>query len=242
MTLRPGDAHGGRTGAHGIALTSVWPEIDDLVPAEDRGTAARVLVVPLISGENEELAERIEAAAATAFDFLVAEGLVLKETVFAARSAMELLGPGDLLAPPLTASRQLESRAVSRYLAHGRASIAVLDHRFLQAARRWPGLSGLLHDRLGRQTHRASMHLAMLHQTRVEERIMSLFIDLAERFGRMTADGVTIELDVTHQLIGRLVGAQRPTVSLALSVLASTGALARLADGAWRIAPDAMTP
>lgn len=242
VTLEPGEGQGGRTGVRGIALAGVWPEIDDLVPAEGRETAARVLVVPVIRGEDEDLTEHLAGASATAFDFLVAEGVVLKETVLSARSAMELLGSGDVLAPPLTASQQLDSRAVSRYVAHGPASLAVLDHRFTQAARRWPRLSDLLHDRLARQTHRASMHLAMLHQTRVEERIMSLFVDLAERFGRMTADGMMVELNLTHQLIGRLVGAQRPTVTLALSSLASTGGLARLDDGAWRIAPKAVTP
>ena len=33
------------------------------------------------------------------------------------------------------------------------------------------------------------MHLAMLHQTRVEDRILLLFADLAERFGRMPPAG-----------------------------------------------------
>jgi CRP-like cAMP-binding protein len=242
VTLEQAHGHDDRTAACGIALTSVWPEIDHLIPAEDRDIAARLLMAPPLSSGDDELTEHIAAAAPTAFDFLVAEGLVLKETVFAGRSALELLGPGDVLAPPLTSSQQLESRAVSRYSAHGRASIAVLDHRFTQAARRWPGLFDVLHDRLGRQTHRASMHLAMLHQPRAEDRIMSLFVDLAERFGRMTAHGAVIGLDLKHELIGRLVGAQRPTVTLALSALASAGALARLDDGGWRVALDAPAP
>jgi anti-sigma regulatory factor (Ser/Thr protein kinase) len=59
---------------------------------------------------------------------------------------------------------------VSRYIAHGPVRLAALNERFRQAARRWPGLSDVLHDRLGRQTHRASMHLAMLHLPRVEKR------------------------------------------------------------------------
>jgi CRP-like cAMP-binding protein len=240
LTLEQGDGHGDLSRAPGIALASVWPEIEDLIPAEDREIAARVLVAPLLTSANEDLSRLMVAAAPTAFDFLVAEGVVLKDTVFAARSALELLGPGDVLAPPLSAARQLESRAVSRYIAHGRASAAVLDRRFAQAARRWPGLSELLHDRIGRQAHRASMQLAMLHQSRAEDRIMSLFVDLAERFGRVTADGVIVDIDLTHELIGRLVGAQRPTVSLGLTVLGSTGDLVRLDTGGWRIAARAM--
>ena len=236
MTLEEG--HGE---ARGIALTRVWPEIAGIIPAEDHQIAARVLTVPLLTGDGEQLCELVAVAAPKAYDFVVAEGLVLKETNFNGRAALELLGPGDVIAPPLTALRQLESRAVSRYIAHGPASLAVIDERFRQAARRWPGLSDLLLDRMGRQTHRASMHLATLHQTRVEERIMSLFIDLGERLGRMTPDGVIVDIPLTHELIGRLVGAQRPTVSLALTGLGSSGALARLDNHDWRVAPDAMT-
>jgi CRP-like cAMP-binding protein len=240
MTLWQDQEHDDRERRRGFALTSAWPELAHVIPPEDRALAERVLMAPMLTSDDETLSELIAAAEPTAFAFLVVRGVVLKETVFAARSAMELLTVGDVLAPTLTASRQAESPAVSRYIAHGPASVAVLDQRFRQAARRWPGLSDLLHDRLGLQTHRASMHLATLHQPRVEERIVACFTDLAERSGRMTADGVVIEIALTHDLIGRLVGAQRPTVSLALAGLASAGTLVRFHAGAWRLAPDAI--
>ena len=239
MTLEQGHGYGDRAQTR-VALTRAWPETINAIPPEDRALAERVLVTPLLTSDGAELSELIAAAEPTAFDFLVLEGLVLKETVFDARSAMELLTPGDVLAPTLTSQRQAESRAVSRYIAHGPTSVAVLDQRFRQAARRWPGLSDLLHDRLGRQTHRASMHLATLHLPRVEDRVMAMFVDLAERCGRMTADGVDIDIALTHELIGRLVGAQRPTVSLALSALTPT--LIRRNTGGWRLAADAMAP
>jgi CRP/FNR family transcriptional regulator, cyclic AMP receptor protein len=243
VTVQRGHGEGDLARAGSLALSRVWPEIDDRIPEEDRELAARVLRVPLmVAGAEDTLSELIAAAAPTAFDFLVVEGVVLKETVLAARSALELLGPGDVLAPPLTVPQQAESPAVSRYVAHGRAVLAVLDGRFTQAARRWPALATLLHDRLGRQTHRASMHLALLHQPRAEDRVISLFTELGERFGRMTPDGVVIELDLTHEVIGRLIGAQRPTVSLALTALAATGALTRSASGRWRMGVGAQAP
>ncbi len=164
----------------------------------------------------------------------------MKATMLSDRAALELLGPGDILAPPLSAARQVESWGVSRYMAHGRASVAVLDDRFRRAARRWPGLSDSLHDRLGRQTHRASMHLAMLHLPRVEDHLVALFVDLAERFGRVTPGGIVIELGLTHEVIGGLVGSRRATVSLALQTLAARGVLSRLEANHWRLAPSAM--
>ena len=238
--LEQGQGHGEREPTRGIALAGVWPQIERLVPAEDRELAARILVAPAITSDGETLSELLTQAAPTSFDFVVAEGVVLKETMLGARAALELLLTGDVLAPPLTASRQVESRATSRYIAHGPALIAVLDERFRQAARRWPGLSDLLHDRLGQQAHRASMHLATLHQPRVGDRILSLFVDLAERLGRVTADGITIDVPLTHQALGRLVGAQRPTVSIAMAELAAAGTLVRRETGSWRLDGDAL--
>jgi CRP-like cAMP-binding protein len=211
------------------------PEIVASVAAEDRPLAERTLIVPLISARDADLADVISTQIPGAFDFLIVDGVVLKETALARRPALELLGRGDLLAPPLTAARQLESRAVSRYLAHGQVSLAAIEDHIRQAARRWPGIADFLHDRLARQTHHASMHLAMLHLPRIEDRIIALFSDLAERFGHMTADGILIDLPLTHEIIGGLVGSRRPTVSIALHQLASKGIVARLEDDRWKL-------
>ena len=126
---------------------------------------------------------------------------------------------------------------MSRYLAHGPVSLAVIEDHFRQAARRWAGIADFLHDRLGQQSHRASMHLAMLHLPRVEERVEALFADLAERFGRVTAKGILIDLPLTHEMIGGLVASRRPTVTLALSQLAAEGLLERIEGDRWRLDP-----
>ena len=56
--------------------------------------------------------------------------------------------------------------------------------------------------------------------TRVERRLKALFWHLAERWGRVSGDGVIVPLALTHRILGQLVGARRPTVSTALSELA----------------------
>jgi CRP/FNR family cyclic AMP-dependent transcriptional regulator len=223
-----------------IDVVGAWPEIAGFVPSADLALARRALVARVITAEDEDLFERPRTRAHGALTFLVVEGVVLKVTSFAGRSALELLGPGDLLAPPLTAARQAESPAVSRYMAHGLASVAVLDDRFRRAARHWPGILDCLHECLGRQTHRASGHLAILHLPRVEDRIVALFADLAERFGRMTPDGIVIDLALTHQVIADLVGSRRPAASLSLQALAADGIVERLDDGRWHLAARAL--
>jgi CRP/FNR family cyclic AMP-dependent transcriptional regulator len=220
-----------------IPLTTVLPEITALIPLSERRLAEHVLHVPRLQVEGE-LADTLSATP-TAFDFIVADGVVLKQTRYAGRNSLELLGPGDVLAPPLTPSRQLESRATSSYQAHGQASLAVIEDRFRTAARRWPQLSDVLHDRLARQTHRASMHLAILHIASSKGRVLALFSDLAERFGYVTSDGIVIDVALTHELIGQLVGSRRPTVSLALEELSMTGTLTRTSNDRWVLnAPD----
>ena len=219
-----------------VSLARVLPAILASIPAEDHQLAERTLIVPLVTAQDVDLAEVIGTQIPAAFGFLVVDGVVLKETSLERRSALELLGPGDVLAPPLTAVHQLESRAVSRYLAHGMVSLGAIEAHFRQSAHRWPGIADFLHDRLGRQTHRASMHLAMLHLPRVEDRVLALFADLGERFGRVTSDGVEIDLPLNHEVIGGLVGGRRPTVTIALKKLAANGLLERLGDHRWKLA------
>ncbi|MGN6872132.1 MAG: Crp/Fnr family transcriptional regulator [Solirubrobacteraceae bacterium] len=218
------------------------PEILANVPAEDRLLAERTLIVPLISARNEDLADVISTQIPGAFDFVIVDGVVLKETTLAGRSALELLGRGDLLAPPLTPASQLESRAVSRYLAHEQASLAAIEDHVRQSARRWPGIADFLHDRLARQAHHASMHLAMLHLPRAEDRLIALFADLAERFGHMAADGILIDLPLTHEIIGGLVASRRSTVTLALTRLASNGIIARVEGDRWKLDRSILAP
>ena len=56
---------------------------------------------------------------------------------------------------------------------------------------------------------------------------------LAERWGRVTSDGVLIPLDLSHRLLGQLVGARRPTIATAAAELARQGLLRQCDDGAW---------
>jgi CRP/FNR family transcriptional regulator, cyclic AMP receptor protein len=52
----------------------------------------------------------------------------------------------------------------------------------------------------------------------------------------VTADGVVLRLRLTHELLGQLVGAKRPTVSLALKELEARGSIHRPAEGGWLLA------
>lgn len=76
---------------------------------------------------------------------------------------------------------------------------------------------------------------------------------LSESWGQVTPSGVRLPLALTHETLGALVGARRPSVTLAVSKLAQDGAIvhqdtgwllleppARPADPAARILPPAV--
>ena len=58
---------------------------------------------------------------------------------------------------------------------------------------------------------------------------------LAERWGHITPSGVALPLSLTHEALGRLIGARRPTVSLAVKALATAGRVTRDAEGSWHL-------
>jgi hypothetical protein len=156
----------------------------------------------------------------------------------------ELLGPGDLVRPwqGSAGAGLLPVRAVWSVLST--VTLAVLDRRFAAEAARYPEITAALFDRLGERSLRLATTQAISQLTRVDRRLKALFWHLAERWGRVSGDGVVVPLALTHRILGQLVGARRPTVSTALSELAEREELVRRPDGSWLLRgdpPDAQT-
>ena len=79
--------------------------------------------------------------------------------------------------------------------------------------------------------------MAIVHQPRVDVRLHMLFWQLADRWGRVRSDGISVPLRLTHTVLAELVAARRPTVTSALSELADRGVL-RAVDGAWLLSGE----
>jgi CRP-like cAMP-binding protein len=170
-----------------------------------------------------------------AFGLIVCDGLIVRELDLAGTLTADLLGPGDIVAlghasEPLLATGE-------HWHVSGSATVAILDDRVLPALHAWPALSSRLIARAARQAARAAEQRAISQLPRVELRIRALLWHLAERWGRMGPTGVVLPLELTHGALGHLVGARRPTVTLALGELARDGAVIRREDGAWMLHP-----
>jgi CRP/FNR family transcriptional regulator, cyclic AMP receptor protein len=165
------------------------------------------------------------------FGFVVLSGLLLEETVIADHPSVRLLGPGDIALPRRASSESLEVHL--RWTAATDTRVAILDEVLQQPLAMWPGLALGLIDRAAEQLLRGGVLKAIAQLPRVEDRMEAMFWELADRWGRVTPGGVVVPLRLTHDLLARLVGGRRPTVSLALRVLADRGTLTRQRDGSW---------
>lgn len=163
---------------------------------------------------------------------LVLDGLLVRRVHVSGRHRAELLGGGDLLRPWQESEAALVAGDASwRVIAP--LQIAVLDRRFAARAGRWPDLVGALVGRALARSRPLADQLALAHVPGVDLRLLALFGQLAERWGVVARDGVVIRMRLSHELLGEIVGARRPTVTTALSALSERGELVRRSEGDW---------
>jgi hypothetical protein len=158
---------------------------------------------------------------------LLVDGLMLRELRLDGASTALLQLAGDTLDASSRPDTLLCGDETVAWHAVEDSTVVVLGRRFLAAARQFPALTVALSRRQLEQSVRAARHAAVAQLPRVERRILALLCGVAEERGRVAVDGVVVDLPVTHAVLGQLVGAQRPTVTLALKALADEGLLWR---------------
>ena len=230
-----GCAAGPGTGRRIVRLLDYDPALGATLRPERRAEAresahARPVVEVPRGDVHRRGADRRNPAA---YGVLLLDGLVNRTVVLDGGVSAQLLGPGDLLRIGDDAATACSPPPTSAGRCSSRSTVALLDERFLLTVRRWPELVAALFARVAAQEERREVHRALSQLPRVEDRVHALLWLLAERWGRMTPRAVVLRLRLTHELIGQLVGAKRPTVSLALKQLEARGSVHRRADGGW---------
>ena len=212
----------------GIRLLDAEPGIGQFLSDDDRAAARRIVVpthvVPRGPLDVRQLLEELDC-----FGAIVLEGMLLQRLGIAEHVALRLLGPGDLLSCSRQSTPLVLSDTDCRSLTKTR--VMLLGREVLTGAQRWPQLLAGLHVRLTEQFERVVAQLAICQLPRVEQRLMSMMWLLAESWGRVTAAGTLLPMNLTHDVLGGLVGARRSTVTLAIGELADRGALIRHDDG-----------
>jgi hypothetical protein len=212
-----------------INLLSADAAFGRVLSAEDAATARRLVRLPRLDLLRGRWFPEPGRWAPPTVGALVVEGMLAHNVALDGRASTELLGPGDVFTP----WRPGGDGAVGTvdWVAHEPTTLAVLDRGFLAAGRRWPALMAISHARYARRVDRMAQRTAALQLARVEDRMLAILWQLTDRFGSVAPDGIVMRLPLTHRVLGQLVGAQRPTVSLALQILHEEGKLIRREDG-----------
>lgn len=221
-------------GQRSVKLLEHDPDLGDRLPSERRDEARRHVVAQTIALSRGELtAAALDRSRRSLHGLLLLDGLVSRGAWLRETTTVELFGAGDLLEPATdTVDGRLVPVGVSWTVLEP-ARAAVIDDAFVHATRRWPELLVALFDRVVAQSTRLATHCAIAQLPRIEDRVETLLWFLAERWGRIGAHGVVLPLRLTHEVLGQMLGARRPTVSLALRALEEAGTVHRRADGAW---------
>lgn len=226
---------GWQIGRETVAVLDVDPDAGRMLRADEAGAAgqralARVATMPA--------GRRVGSwgppdGGGEALGLLVVDGLVLREVDVGRSVAAELLGPPDLIRP-WDSDGGLGAADV-RWTLLGEVRFAILDEAFVRRAGAWPGLLAGLAARGISRAQTLAVSQAIGNLKRIDQRLLMLFWQLAERWGRVAREQILIDLPLTHEILSRLVGARRPSVTTALGILREQGLVVRRPDGVWAL-------
>ena len=132
-----------------------------------------------------------------------------------------MLEEGDVIVRPTDGWAAVGPRV--RCFAIEDALMHLVDRARLEAWMHDPALAANLVRVLSAQIADRELAVAIALEPRVERRLLLKLRQLAERWGRVTPDGIRLDLRLTHQELANMVGAVRESVTIALGRLASAG-------------------
>lgn len=134
-----------------------------------------------------------------------------------------LVEEGDVLIPPsvgwAASAPQLRCRALERSI------VILVDGERFETWLAEPRFAANLVRVLAAQVTDRELAVAIALEPRVERRLLLKLRQLADRFGRVTPEGIRLDLRLTHQQLADMVGAVRESVTIALGKLAQNGEL-----------------
>lgn len=220
-----------------ISLLEIEPDLGAWLSHDEQERARRLRVPTARLGSSSPELDRV-LEETEAFAALVLDGMVMHRMTVAGRAVLRLLGPGDIIVHTWAPRSEILGRSSKHAIDDTR--IALLGRQLVGAAREFPGLIVGLHMRLGDQHQRLAVQLGICQLPRVQDRVLALMWLLAESWGRVTPMGTLLPVKLTHSMLGALVGAKRPTVTLALGDLVDRGALLVQEDG-WLLLSEPAT-
>jgi CRP/FNR family transcriptional regulator, cyclic AMP receptor protein len=166
-------------------------------------------------------------AARGGIGLLILDGLLVRRVGAEGRYGAELLGPGDLLRPWEHDGEDATLPFATSFHVNERLKLAVLDLKAAARMAPYPEVVGALVGRAMQRARHFAVTMAIAHYPRIDRRLLLLLWHLADRWGRVTSEGIRIPLRLTHTLLADLVASRRPSVTTGLAQLEHEGYLTR---------------
>ncbi len=218
-----------------VSVLEADPELARHLDPVQARTASRLAVANVVSLPKATFHphDRLPNRPGT-LGMLVLDGLLLRAVQVAGRPSLEVLGTGDVIRPfeaepdPYAAVPQ-----AVKWWALRPAKLAVLDAGFIRRMSDHPEVIADLAGRLSRGSAAGCLRLSIVQQPRLSTRLEVMLWHLADRFGRVHAEGVLLPVPMCHGLLSWLVGASRPAVCRAVNELQRSGRVDPGPDGTW---------
>jgi CRP/FNR family transcriptional regulator, cyclic AMP receptor protein len=217
-----------------ISIIDADPDLGELLDPSEREQARRETVtrVRRLSPGKWVALEALEPDSHHQ-GFLVVDGLLSREVEVLGRRCVELIGDADVLRPWGWDPTGSHVSAEVDWVVLEPTRMAVLDHALVLQMNPWPQIGLELFARGTRRAHWLAVSLAISHHPRVDDRLLLTLWQVAERWGRVRPDGISVPLPLSHERLATLVGAHRPAVTTAVGELTRAGLLSRGGDRCW---------
>jgi CRP-like cAMP-binding protein len=225
-----------------IRIADALPEILDFVDPSQHLMARRHLVAQVLMVEpgtwSPPAPPRLDPGH---LGLLVLEGLMTRDVIMEEPLATELVGRGDLLRPADNDGKGAPIPFDVQWRVQQRAQLAILDAEFTRRATNWPSVLEFVVRSMTSRAHSLAVSMAISHLRHVDTRLLVLLWYLADRWGRVRPEGVVVPVRLTHETLGRLIGARRPSVTTALRALTQEGRVSRSPERFWVLHGDPPT-
>lgn len=216
-----------------LSVLRADPELGERLDDRRRRRAERASAAVVVRRDSGQWNARDDAdLGRDGLGLLVIEGVLVRRVGMEDRHAAELLADGDILQPAEHDGEEATLPFEATWKVLTPLTLAVLDLDWMHRMAPYPEVVAALARRIMVRSRRLASTLAITQRHRLEDRLRLMFWELADRYGRVGPQGVRIEVELTHDLLSHLVGAHRPSVSVALGRLERSGHVRR-EQGRW---------
>ncbi len=211
-----------------VQLLEADPDLGENMPPDARRQASEVIPLRVFRvGKGAWKAPDLDHGST---GLLLMSGLMVRTLHLGPVSSTEIVGPSDIIRPWETDLIPSLVPALTDWRVLQEARVALIDGRATALIGRWPELAAAVSGRMLRRARSLSYLMAAQHFIRVEDRLLAALWHLASMWGRVTPRGTVVPFRLTHAMLAQIVGAQRPTTTIAVQSLTRQGRLIRDPD------------